>query len=87
MFGTYKTPLRVTLLFRPKAPNQAPGRDIDSQALHHSNDGGSHLKEMSFLASVSPVNNAQVKFKFGDRKETTEMLPGDLLATPLGWLR
>lgn len=81
-----KAPLRVTLLFRPKAPNQEPARDAVLQALQHSNDEGLTGKRCH-LSISGLVNNVQVKFKFENRKERVEMLPGSLLATPLCCLR
>lgn len=38
---------------------------------------------MLFLVSVKLINNFEVKYKFGNIKETAEKLPGGLLAMAL----
>lgn len=70
-----KASLRVTLLFRPKAPNRS---QPETQCYRPSNilmmrDS----PERHVILSVSgPVNNVQVKFKYEKRKERAEMPPG-----------
>ena len=70
-----KASLRVTLLFSPKARNRSQPelqcyRPYNILMMRDS-------PERHVILSVSgPVNNVQVKFKYENRKERAEMLPG-----------